>query len=125
MDSLDTLGRHAHQLKQHAITDTAVDRQSDLQFYHSTFNITRADSHDRAARRYIDSPAGVGLSYSTQPADYTTDDYQTTQDAYEAILQWFEKYPAFLSHDFYITGESYAGTPHPDQQQCWPGRCLC
>ncbi|KAK9804123.1 hypothetical protein WJX73_001313 [Symbiochloris irregularis] len=62
---------------------------------------------------YIDSPAGVGLSYSTNPADYTTDDYQTTQDAYQAILQWFEKYPYFLSHDFYITGESYAGVYVP------------
>lgn len=58
---------------------------------------------------YIDSPAGTGLSYSTDPADYTTDDFQATQDAYHALLSWFQTYPLFQSHDFYITGESYAG----------------
>ncbi|KAK9807139.1 hypothetical protein WJX73_009932 [Symbiochloris irregularis] len=62
---------------------------------------------------YLDSPAGVGLSYSTDPAEYTTNDHQATQDAYEALLRWLEMYPAFQNHDFYLTGESYAGVYIP------------
>ena len=44
---------------------------------------------------YIDSPAGVGLSYSTNPDEYTTDDFQTTQDLYQAILAFFTMYSDF------------------------------
>lgn len=59
--------------------------------------------------RYIDSPAGVGLSYSTNPQDYTTDDFQTTQDVYEALLSWLRVYPAFSANELFVAGESYAG----------------
>lgn len=58
---------------------------------------------------YFDFYAGVGLSYSTDPTDYVTDDYQTTQDLYEALLAWFGEYTYFANHTFIITGESYAG----------------
>ena len=61
---------------------------------------------------YIDSPVGVGLSYSTDPADqnpYQADDYSTAADLNAAIHEWFKLHPFFQGHDFYITGESYAG----------------
>lgn len=64
---------------------------------------------------FIDSPVGVGLSYSTDPADqepYQADDYSTAADLNAAIHEWFRLHPFFQGHDFYITGESYAGRPH-------------
>ncbi len=67
-----------------------------------------ATSHNRALNRG-GSGAGTGLSYSIDPADYVTDDYQTTQDLYEALLAWFGEYTFFANHTFIITGESYAG----------------
>ncbi|KAG9447473.1 hypothetical protein H6P81_013601 [Aristolochia fimbriata] len=58
---------------------------------------------------YLDSPAGVGLSYSDNPEDYTTGDFKTASDTHMFLLKWFELYPEFLSNPFFISGESYAG----------------
>lgn len=70
--------------------------------------------------------AGVGLSYSTDPSDYVTDDYQTAQDLYEGLLTWFEEYTFFANHTFIMSGESYAGqsrtpslwSPNPKPRKC-------
>lgn len=55
--------------------------------------------------------AGVGLSYATDPDDqtYEANDFSTASDLNAAIHVWFDKHPFFQGHDFYITGESYAG----------------
>lgn len=58
---------------------------------------------------YLDSPVGVGLSYSENVDDYNTGDLQTASDTHAFLLKWFEEYPEFLSNPFYISGESYAG----------------
>ncbi|KAM7266036.1 hypothetical protein ACFE04_003719 [Oxalis oulophora] len=58
---------------------------------------------------YLDSPAGVGFSYSKNKTDYTTGDTQTASDSHIFLLKWFELYPEFLSNPFFISGESYAG----------------
>uniref|UniRef100_M8BQ28 Carboxypeptidase n=1 Tax=Aegilops tauschii TaxID=37682 RepID=M8BQ28_AEGTA len=58
---------------------------------------------------YLDSPAGVGMSYSLNKSDYTTGDLKTAADAHTFLLKWFELYPEFQSNPFYISGESYAG----------------
>jgi len=58
---------------------------------------------------YLDSPAGVGLSYSNTPSDYITGDLKTAADSHTFLLKWFEKYPEFLENPFFISGESYAG----------------
>ncbi|OVA04090.1 Peptidase S10 [Macleaya cordata] len=58
---------------------------------------------------YLDSPAGVGLSYSDNTSDYVTGDRKTASDTHTFLLKWFEQYPEFLSNPFYISGESYAG----------------
>ncbi|KAL7081806.1 hypothetical protein ACP275_14G061600 [Erythranthe tilingii] len=58
---------------------------------------------------YLDSPAGVGLSYSRNESDYVTGDLKTAFDSHSFLLKWFELYPEFLSNPFYISGESYAG----------------
>ncbi|KAJ8645886.1 hypothetical protein MRB53_007634 [Persea americana] len=58
---------------------------------------------------YLDSPAGVGFSYSNDHGDYTTGDLKTASDSHTFLLKWFQKYPEFLANPFYISGESYAG----------------
>ncbi|OVA19087.1 Peptidase S10 [Macleaya cordata] len=63
---------------------------------------------------YLDSPAGVGLSYSKNPDDYKTGDIKTASDTHTFLLKkWFEQYPEFLSNPFYISGESYGGVYVP------------
>ena len=59
---------------------------------------------------YIESPAGVGFSYSTDPkADYTTGDAQTAQDNYNLIQAFMQRFPEYNSSDLYISSESYGG----------------
>ncbi|CAL5032961.1 unnamed protein product [Urochloa decumbens] len=62
---------------------------------------------------YLDSPAGVGMSYSLNKSDYKTGDLKTAADAHKFLLKWFELYPEFQSNPFYISGESYAGVYIP------------
>ncbi|KAF8014704.1 hypothetical protein BT93_H0497 [Corymbia citriodora subsp. variegata] len=58
---------------------------------------------------YLDSPAGVGFSYSKNSSDYRTGDIKTAHDSYTFLLKWFELYPEFLPNPFFIAGESFAG----------------
>ncbi|XP_074578031.1 serine carboxypeptidase 1 [Curcuma longa] len=62
---------------------------------------------------YLDSPAGVGLSYSNNKSDYVTGDLKTASDSHKFLLKWFQLYPEFLANPFYISGESYAGVYVP------------
>ncbi|KAF3435117.1 hypothetical protein FNV43_RR22204 [Rhamnella rubrinervis] len=62
---------------------------------------------------YLDSPAGVGFSYSKNQTDYVTGDLKTASDTHTFLLKWFELYPEFLSNPFFIAGESYAGVYVP------------
>ncbi|XP_054779594.1 serine carboxypeptidase-like 20 [Prosopis cineraria] len=58
---------------------------------------------------YLDSPTGVGFSYSKNSFDYPTGDLRTASESHTFLLKWFELYPEFLSNPFFIAGESYAG----------------
>jgi hypothetical protein len=62
---------------------------------------------------YLESPVGVGFSYSDDPADYVTDDDKSSQDNLHAVEAFFAAYPRFLKNKFYIAGESYAGVYVP------------
>ncbi|XP_027334977.1 serine carboxypeptidase-like 20 [Abrus precatorius] len=62
---------------------------------------------------YLDSPAGVGFSYSENKTDYITGDLKTASDTHAFLLKWFELYPEFLTNPFFIAGESYAGVYVP------------
>ncbi|KAH9324390.1 hypothetical protein KI387_004568 [Taxus chinensis] len=59
---------------------------------------------------YVESPIGVGFSYSNTSSDYNLfNDTLTAQDNLAFLLNWFKKFPEFRDVDFYITGESYGG----------------
>ncbi|KAL5995234.1 hypothetical protein ACLOJK_025292 [Asimina triloba] len=59
---------------------------------------------------FLESPAGVGYSYSNRTSDYNlSGDKKTAEDAYVFLVNWLERFPEYKTRDFYITGESYAG----------------
>ncbi|KAK1891069.1 Lysosomal protective protein [Dissostichus eleginoides] len=61
---------------------------------------------------YIESPAGVGYSYSDDKK-YATDDDQVSDDNYRALQSFFSKFPNFTKNEFFIFGESYGGIYAP------------
>lgn len=58
---------------------------------------------------YLEMPAGVGYSYTTDPDDNKFTDLSTAQENLMALTEWYTKFSAFKSNDLYISGESYAG----------------
>ncbi|XP_050155636.1 serine carboxypeptidase-like 27 [Malus sylvestris] len=67
---------------------------------------------------FLESPAGVGFSYTNTSSDlYTAGDQRTAEDAYAFLVNWFERFPQYKHRDFYIAGESYAGHYVPQLSQ--------
>ncbi|XP_030473194.1 serine carboxypeptidase-like 31 isoform X1 [Syzygium oleosum] len=64
---------------------------------------------------FLESPVGVGFSYSNTSSDYDNlgDDF-TANDAYTFLHKWFAKFPLYQTREFYIAGESYAGKYVPE-----------
>ncbi|XP_022998432.1 serine carboxypeptidase-like 35 [Cucurbita maxima] len=59
---------------------------------------------------FLESPVGVGFSYTNKSSDlHTLGDKVTAADSYAFLVGWFKRFPSFKLHQFYITGESYAG----------------
>ncbi|XP_031484692.1 serine carboxypeptidase-like 27 isoform X1 [Nymphaea colorata] len=59
---------------------------------------------------FLESPAGVGFSYTNTSSNlYDTGDQRTAEDAYVFLINWLERFPQYKHRDFYISGESYAG----------------
>ena len=51
----------------------------------------------------MESPAGVGFSYSTDPkSDYMIDDSQTALDNYGVLVSFFRAYSEYKQNEFYI-----------------------
>nr|CAB3457275.1 unnamed protein product [Digitaria exilis] len=59
---------------------------------------------------FLESPAGVGFSYSNTSSDYDeSGDSKTAEDAFIFLVNWLERFPEYKNRAFYISGESYAG----------------
>ncbi|KAG2668751.1 hypothetical protein I3760_14G005500 [Carya illinoinensis] len=59
---------------------------------------------------FLESPAGVGFSYSNTTSEYETrGDTNTAEDNYAFLVNWLERFPQYKNRPFYIAGESYAG----------------
>ncbi|XP_057739537.1 serine carboxypeptidase-like 31 [Arachis stenosperma] len=64
---------------------------------------------------FLESPVGVGFSYSNSTMVYENlDDDITANDAYNFLHNWFLKFPSYRTSTFYIAGESYAGKYVPE-----------
>lgn len=57
---------------------------------------------------FLEAPAGVGYSYDPT-GNNSIDDNKATEDNYQAILDFFSKFPEFRQNEFYVAGVSYAG----------------
>ncbi|KAI8562537.1 hypothetical protein RHMOL_Rhmol03G0043500 [Rhododendron molle] len=67
---------------------------------------------------YLESPAGVGFSYSANKSYYArVDDDMTARDNLVFLENWFNKFPDYKNRDFFITGESYGGHYVPQLAQ--------
>ena len=60
---------------------------------------------------YIENPAGVGF---TKNVTSDWDEEKTRKGLLEALKKFFEMFPDYISNDFYIAGESYAGVYIPN-----------
>ncbi|URE26821.1 Serine carboxypeptidase, partial [Musa troglodytarum] len=59
---------------------------------------------------FLESPVGVGFSYTNRSLDLEElGDRTTAQDSHTFLLNWFKRFPDFKHHDLFIAGESYAG----------------
>ncbi|PON45382.1 Serine carboxypeptidase-like [Parasponia andersonii] len=67
---------------------------------------------------YLESPAGVGFSYSANQSFYTeVNDEKTAQDNLVFLKRWFIQFPQYKNREFFITGESYGGHYVPQLAQ--------
>ncbi|CAN9512227.1 unnamed protein product [Ophioblennius macclurei] len=57
---------------------------------------------------YLESPAGVGFSYSDSQ-DYATNDTEVSLVNFLALKEFLRLFPEFSSNQLFLTGESYAG----------------
>ncbi|XP_059633362.1 serine carboxypeptidase-like 34 [Cornus florida] len=77
--------------------------QPELKFNNYTWNRV-------ANLLFVESPVGVGFSYTNTSSDIKQlGDSITAKDSYIFLVNWFKRFPQYKSHDFYISGESYAG----------------
>ncbi|XP_031495086.1 serine carboxypeptidase-like 34 [Nymphaea colorata] len=64
---------------------------------------------------FLESPVGVGFSYTNTSSDIPKlGDKITARDSYTFLVNWFKRFPQYSSHDFFISGESYAGHYVPE-----------
>jgi len=58
---------------------------------------------------FIESPVGVGFSYSDIKDDYEADDASTAALNYALIQEFLKRFPEFSKNSMYISSESYGG----------------
>ncbi|VAI33203.1 unnamed protein product [Triticum turgidum subsp. durum] len=59
---------------------------------------------------FLESPVGVGFSYSNKTLDFhLSGDKSTANDTFVFLFNWLERFPEYKGRPFYISGESYSG----------------
>ncbi|OWM89997.1 serine carboxypeptidase 24-like [Punica granatum] len=76
----------------------------------SSLYINKYSWNKEANILFLESPAGVGFSYTNTSSDLEdTGDKRTAQDALIFLIRWMARFPQYKYREFYISGESYAG----------------
>lgn len=57
---------------------------------------------------YLESPVGVGFSYSDDQ-NYVTNDTEVSMNNFLALKEFFRLFPEFSKNQLFLTGESYGG----------------
>eukprot|EP01135_Chromosphaera_perkinsii_P010234 Nk52_evm7s2062 gene=Nk52_evmTU7s2062 len=74
-----------------------------------TLRINEGSWNKKANVIFLDSPSGVGFSYSDDHSDYKVGDDRTAEDTWKFLQKFLEKYTHLSNRRFFITGESYGG----------------
>lgn len=81
-----------------------------MRFPYVEFDVNKRFNALEANLLFLESPAGVGFSYTNTSSDLNnTGDASTAIDASRFLINWFERFPQYKNRPFYIAGESYAG----------------
>ncbi|GAV65348.1 Peptidase_S10 domain-containing protein [Cephalotus follicularis] len=62
---------------------------------------------------YIDAPVGTGFSYATTWENLTVSDSTFASQTYIFIRKWLIEHPKFVTNQFFIASDSYAGFVPP------------
>ncbi|KAL8171285.1 hypothetical protein V2J09_023089 [Rumex salicifolius] len=73
-----------------------------------TLKLNKFSWNTAANLLFLESPVGVGFSYTNTSKDINQLGDKIT-DSYKFLVNWFKRFPQFKAHEFYISGESYAG----------------
>ncbi|KAK3090780.1 hypothetical protein FSP39_014559 [Pinctada imbricata] len=57
---------------------------------------------------YLESPVGVGYSYTNEPIEEYTDS-MVAMDNYKALTHFYKKFPELKGNELFMVGESYGG----------------
>jgi len=79
-----------------------------------TIKLNEFSWNKKANVLYLESPVGVGYSYSTLGKDdLASDDEKSAVDNLAVMLSFRKKFPEYENNDFYISGQSYGGIYGP------------
>ena len=62
-----------------------------------------------ASMVFLEQPAGVGYSTTTDPDELIFDDYKAARDNVLTIKEFFKRYPERAGNTMYLASESYGG----------------
>ncbi|RWR78729.1 serine carboxypeptidase-like protein 34 [Cinnamomum micranthum f. kanehirae] len=75
-----------------------------------SYTTTTRGTKAKANLLFLETPVGVGFSYTNTSSDIEMlGDDVTAIDSYAFLIKWFGRFPQYKSHEFFISGESYAG----------------
>ncbi|KAK1357293.1 hypothetical protein POM88_050549 [Heracleum sosnowskyi] len=60
-----------------------------------TLSLNKHAWNNEANMLFLESPAGVGFSYSNTSSDYVTGDRKTAADSYTFLINWLERFPEY------------------------------
>lgn len=67
---------------------------------------------------FLESPAGVGFSYSNTSSDAIVGDARTAADARKFLLGFMERFPQYMDVPLYLSGEGQHGCVSPCIDVC-------